>query len=145
MTPLSRPRPVRIGLFSELDGETSASEYRGTLYPKQGAFYVRYEETAEDRGRCFVTVKWNAGGLAIVRHGETEGEQSFRPGFRTAGWLRTGAGRLRLEMETAELSIAPEAADRLPIEIAWRYELWMNEQWAGRLNLRLVVQEENEE
>jgi len=139
------PKRVKIGLYSMQDGATSVLEYRGTLYPKAGSFYVRYEETDEDRGRCSVTMKWNADGFAILRHGEVRGEQSFRPGARTAGWIQSGAGRFRLEIETKKLRILPATADRLPIEIRWQYELWMNEQWANRLNLRLLIEEENEQ
>jgi uncharacterized beta-barrel protein YwiB (DUF1934 family) len=92
-----------------------------------------------------VTVKWDGAGMTLLRHGDVQGEQTFRLGRRTAGWHASPAGRLRLEMETTALSLRSETPGGLPLEIEWQYELWIDEISADRFDLRLRVQEDHEE
>jgi len=140
----SAPKRVKIVLVSGPGGKAGALSYSGMLYPKANAFYLKYEEADEERGRCRVTFKWDADGLTLLRHGEVQGEQSFRLGRRTAGWHESPAGRLRLEMETRKLRLHADRPGSLPFEIEWQYQLWVNEQRTGRFDLRLRVREDDE-
>nr|WP_260440178.1 DUF1934 domain-containing protein [Cohnella lubricantis] len=132
-------------MLSGPEGEAGAISYSGMLYPKAGAFYIKYEEADEERGRCRITFKWDTQGMTILRYGEVQGEQSFRLGLRTAGWHETPAGRFRLEMETHKLRLHAKEAGSLPFEIEWQYQLWVNEMSADRFDLRLRVWEEHDE
>ncbi|THF81750.1 DUF1934 domain-containing protein [Cohnella fermenti] len=160
----SEPRRVRIELHSGGANGNGVAEYRGMLYPKPGGCYIRYEENDEGRGRCSVTFKRDESGLTLLRHGEVQAEQSFRPGQRTAGWYASPAGRLRLEMDTFALvskeraadglADGPEqgdedgkgndAADGLELSIEWQYDLWVNDEKTDRFDLRLMIWEDNE-
>lgn len=141
----SEPRRVRIELHSKQDSGSGVLAYKGMLYPRKNAIYIKYAEEDEGRGRCSVTFKWDSEGLTLLRHGEVQGEQSFRPGRRTTGWHSTAAGRLWLETETSALKWNGDAYGRLPFEIEWQYELWVNEQSADRFDLKLRVWEDKEE
>jgi Uncharacterized protein conserved in bacteria len=140
----SEPRRVRIELHSLQPEGASVAEYRGILYPKKNSYYIRYEESDADRGRCLVTFKWEENGLTLLRHGEVKAEQSFRLGQRTAGWYSSPAGRLRLEMETLKLAAEYAEEGGLPLSIEWQYELWVNDEKTDRFDLRLMLWEDKE-
>jgi|HigsolmetaGSP12D_1036236.scaffolds.fasta_scaffold00069_29 uncharacterized beta-barrel protein YwiB (DUF1934 family) len=146
---LAEPQKVTVRLESRRDGQTTVFEYPGTLYRRGNAVYVRYEETDEQQGVSSVTVKWDGDTLRILRRGRVASDQSFAPGGRRAGSYDAPPVKLRLETETTRLQAAGAPASGpgadgpeqgvLPLAIDWEYGLWINEQWAGRFEIRLRV------
>jgi uncharacterized beta-barrel protein YwiB (DUF1934 family) len=139
--------PVQVGikLESRQDGEETVTEYTGTMFRKPNAVYLRYEETDEDGSGSSVTVRFGGGELKITRRGEVDSEQSFSLGMRKSGSYQSQIMRLSLETETDHLQITEGESGGLPVTLEWRYELWINEEWTGRFDLRLHIQEDTKE
>jgi uncharacterized beta-barrel protein YwiB (DUF1934 family) len=135
---------VRVGirLESSQEEETTITEYKGTLYRKPHAVFLRYEETGEDGSRSAVTVRFDGGVLRIVRRGEVDSEQSYAVGKRLAGSYKSPYMKLGLETDTDHLQMTGGDRGGLPVTLEWRYGLWVNEEWMGRFDLRLYIQEE---
>jgi uncharacterized beta-barrel protein YwiB (DUF1934 family) len=132
---------VAIRLESRHDGEETVTEYAGTLFRKPQAIYIRYEESGEDGAKSAVTVRYDGKELKIVRHGEVDGEQSFAPGKRLAGSYRSPFAKLRLTTETSQLAQTGGENGNLPFTLDWHYDLWINEEWTSRAEVRLHIRE----
>jgi len=132
---------VAIRLESRQDGERTVTEYRGRLFRKTKAVYLRYVETDEDEASSSVTVRYDGEELRILRQGKVDGEQSFVSGKRRQGSYTTPIGRLRLETETELLRMTGEPGGKLPLTLDWSYGLWIEEEWTGRFELRLHIKE----
>lgn len=135
---MSKSIPVRIELQSTQDGKLSVYEYRGELYHKDTALYVRYIER-EESGEIRTLVKMSDGEIRIRRHGDVESEQTYVLNERRSGYYRVRGGTLPVETRTNRLGIE-RMEGKLVAE--WSYSLYLAEEHAGYFNLRLTIQEE---
>lgn len=137
---------VRITLDSTADGEKLSRTLDGEWYYRNNGIYVKYEE--EDEGnRVRTLVSWKNGVLKVTRRGDAESEQSFALGDRLPGYYANGQVRLNLDSETTLLRVVsdtiPGADERalpqpaLPLVLEWHYNLWSEDEPAGRFIVRL--------
>lgn len=137
---------VRIRLESRQEDEQTIHEYEGEWIIKGRSSYLLYEESDEGGQSVKTTIRIGPNELSIVRRGAVVSEQRYVEGLRQAGEYSTKGLRFRLETETEHLSVTGAPAGegprlQLPLDIAWSYTLWMDEQHIGRFELRLYIQE----
>lgn len=135
-------RTVRIRIESRQAGQSHVQEAAGELYHKQESYYLRYTEPDSAAGKTTATVKWDDKQIKVIRHGDVQSDLTFISGTRTAGYYVMPQGRM--EMECFTLGIERQLSDGLGT-LSWSYELYANGVHAGRIRLRLVIEEEQAE
>ncbi|MBJ6360677.1 DUF1934 domain-containing protein [Paenibacillus sp. GCM10012307] len=145
-----KKRKVRIRLESRQEDEVTVHDYEGEWIPKPRSAYVLYEEREEGQDPVRTTVRIGRGELTISRRGHIRSEQRFIEGLRQPGAYSTPGIQFKLETVTEQLTVlqgdhGEQGAPELPLDIAWSYTLWMNGQHIGRFQLRLQIQEVDEQ
>lgn len=133
---------VRIRIESRQAGQSHVQETAGELYHKQESYYLRYTEPDSESGKTTATVKWDDKMVKVFRHGDVQSDLTFISGTRTAGYYELPQGRM--EMECFTHSIERKLDGGLGT-LSWSYELYANGVHAGRIRLRLVIEEEQAE
>lgn len=118
------------------------TEAQGELYARNGSYYLRYTEPDQDFGRTTATVKWDERQVKVIRRGGVESELTFVAGERTAGAFALPQGRVRLEVVT--LGVERDMNEGLGT-LAWSYDMYTDGDYAGRMRLRLVIEEDRME
>ena len=96
---------VRIKLVSTWDDERIEQDYRGELYRRGSAIYVRYTEQDEQGGKTRTVVKLSEREIKIMRRGEIESEQTFVLHHKRKGHHRTPAGTLPIVTDTRSMRL----------------------------------------
>lgn len=135
-------RAVRIRIESKTGAEHQVHTAEGELYRKNDAYYLRYPEPDPAWGRTTVTVRWDDGGIKVTRRGDVESDLTFRSGTRTFGTYALPQGRLELECYTN--GIERRLTDGLGT-MSWSYDLYTDGTHAGRIRLRLAIEEASHE
>lgn len=135
-------RNVHIRIESKQAGQVHTQHAQGELYFKNGSYYLRYTEPDPDMGRTTATVKWDDAIIKVIRHGDVQSELTFRSGTRTVGSFALPQGRMELEIVT--LGIDKTLSEGLG-SLSWSYDMYTGGAYAGRIRLRLVIEEERTE
>ena len=130
---------VRIKLVSTWDDERIEQDYRGELYRRGSAIYVRYTEQDEQGGKTRTVVKLSEREIKIMRRGEIESEQTFVLHHKRKGHHRTPAGTLPIVTDTRSMRLEQQNGRWTA---AWSYILYVADEPAGNFNLKLNIQEE---
>ncbi|MDF2717495.1 MAG: hypothetical protein K0R28_4420 [Paenibacillus sp.] len=132
-------RKVRIRIESKQAEQVHVQRAQGELYHMNDSYYLRYAEPDPDMGRTTATVKWDEKQVKVIRHGDVESDLTFRSGTRTAGTYALPQGRMQLELVTH--GIERKLSDGLGT-LAWSYDMYTDGVYAGRIRLRLVIEED---
>ncbi|MDQ1910990.1 DUF1934 domain-containing protein [Paenibacillus sp. GD4] len=132
--------PVQLTIESTPEGgEPIVQRVQADLYPKEGCWYLRYNEPESAQlGRTATTMRIDREQVRILRQGDVRSEQIFVPGGKRLGYYDTPQGKLELETATGELTIGLQGAAGLG-EVRWSYDLTVAGESAGRYRLRLSV------
>lgn len=152
---------VNITIESRQDNEPFMQQrVQAFMYQKEGSTIYRYEEPTDDMGRTTTTVKVSTGRtdrlsvgspeesseespeISIIRHGEVRSAQTFIRNQTTNGFLQLPQGRMLLRMETTEVDVQVSGGFG---SIRWQYRLYTNDHLAGMYQVKLNIQEEQEE
>ena len=76
---------------------------RGDLYRKGDHTYIRYEEEPNELGRTVTLIKLEDNQIRIVRQGDVQAEQTFRP-WREADWLLSDTARYDWNSKSRHIS-----------------------------------------
>jgi uncharacterized beta-barrel protein YwiB (DUF1934 family) len=129
-------RSVRIDIESRSAGQGITQSAQGELYLIGEQLVLRYAESDPSLGRTTTTMKIDPGEIKVIRHGDVESEQSYRPGQTTRGTLRTGGAILSLEKRTHEIQCD---MDERGGTIRWSYDMIMNGEPAGVFELCVIA------
>lgn len=132
---------AEIASTHRLGKETEEQRYEvpAQWFDKEGAFYLLYEEPVDQLGQTRTTMKIDEQGVLLIRHGDIEMRQLFRPGERTQGNYQSPHGRFTLETYTLAFSLQ-EDKDR--IQLIWSYQLQLNEENLGEYRMEISVRED---
>jgi uncharacterized beta-barrel protein YwiB (DUF1934 family) len=133
--------PVRIDLRSSWDGGQTQYVFKGELYHKDTALYVRYVEKDEEEGEIRTLVKLAEREIKIRRYGHVESEQTYVLHERKAGYHRTRLGTLPVTTDTLELEVRKREGLYIA---AWTYVLHVADEPAGTFHLKLTIREEGQ-
>lgn len=133
---------VRIRIESRQAGRTDEWRASGHLYAINGAYSLRYAEPDADMGQTTATVKWDDTQIKIIRHGDVQSDLTFRSGMRTAGSYSLPQGRMELELYTH--GIDRRLAGGLG-SLSWSYDMFAGGAHAGRMRIRLTIEEDRTE
>lgn len=139
---MTMKRKVRIRIESKQAGQAHIQHAQGELYHMNDSYYLRYTEPDPDMGRTTATVKWDDYQVKVIRHGDVESDLTFRSGTRTSGTYALPQGRMQLEVATH--GIERKLADGLG-SLSWSYDMYADGIHAGRIRLRLVIEEDRTE
>lgn len=131
-------REVELTIISRGDSGTVRQKVRGTLYMMEGRAMYHYREPDSEMGRVTATLKTGPGLIRLLRQGDIRSEQQFSLNKRMPGYYDMPHGRFELETETRKLRISLE--DGLG-QMAWTYDLYVNGERSGRMELRIDVKE----
>lgn len=85
----------------DIDPEPMKAEYRGSLYEKNGARYVRYEIDGVQN-----LVRFTHEEVEVTRTGAAHSKMVFRRGERTKTLYDTGSGALDMEIVTRDIRVS---------------------------------------
>lgn len=132
-------RKVRIRIESKQAEQVHVQQAQGELYSMNDSYYLRYTEPDPDMGRTTAIVKWDERQVKVIRHGDVESDLTFRSGTRTVGSYALPQGRMQLELVTH--GIDRKLSDGLG-SLSWSYDMYTSGVHAGRIRLRLVIEED---
>jgi len=138
----SRKRTVRVRIESRQAEQSHVQQAQGELYALDGTYYLRYAEPGSDMGKTTATVKWNESQIKVIRHGDVQSDLTFRSGTRTAGHFSLPQGRMELELYTH--GIDRKLSDGVG-SLSWSYDMIAGGVHAGRMRLRLTIEEDRME
>jgi uncharacterized beta-barrel protein YwiB (DUF1934 family) len=110
----SRPaRRARVEVVREARDETGAYQREqlvqaldGWWHARGGAHYLRFDVTDPDTGtRTPTTLRIRPAEVALIRTGDQEWQQLFRPGVATTSRLKTASLLLPIEVTTHRLDV----------------------------------------
>ncbi|OEF99864.1 hypothetical protein BHF71_01430 [Vulcanibacillus modesticaldus] len=127
-------------VYDNGEKETINEKYTGTIFEKNSAYYLRYQENSEQQfGKTWTIVKWNKFGLplelSIIRQGDITMNQVFREGYQHRSHYRSPYGKMEIEVYTQKLSFQNKATTGG--EILLEYEMKANNQFIGRYQLEI--------
>lgn len=131
-------QPVLIRIESVIDGARTVQEMRGDRYRREDGFVLRYEERNPSLGRTVTTLKYAAGEVRIVRHGDTEAELTYRPGKRVRGTYRTAEGALALENDTHAVRTDSGGGEE---RLHWTYDVYIDDARIGAYAITASIRE----
>ncbi|MFD2117526.1 DUF1934 domain-containing protein [Paenibacillus yanchengensis] len=151
---------VIVTLVSQHDGQSTTFQYKGQLYNKQRAVYIRYTEQEYEQGQEEIRtlIRYKQGELSIVRRGAIHSEQLFIPNIQSAGVYRAQAITMQIKTKTYSLGLVQVARERqekleqtdkqmlerpeLPFSLEWHYDLLVNEQVTGKFHMKLHIRKD---
>ncbi|WLD93207.1 DUF1934 domain-containing protein [Alkalihalobacillus sp. AL-G] len=99
--------PITISLHSISDQSGEQEEIRfsapGTLYQKESATYVRYEEVINETDKVNTTIKITDGDATIIRRGAVSMRQQFIQGEQTDGTYGSLYGPIKIGTDTKSM------------------------------------------
>lgn len=131
-------KPVSIQIVSVQDGEHWCQEVEGLLYFKNDSYYVRYEELEDALGKTTTTIKINENFIRVIRHGQTESEQTFILHQMQQGYYKLPQGRTPLQTFTH--AVDNQLSQGIG-KLHWIYDLYLDEEHAGKVELTLHIEE----
>ncbi|WP_223069346.1 DUF1934 domain-containing protein [Paenibacillus caui] len=136
-------RAAAITLQSSDGTETSVQHMRGEVIHAGTGTYIRYEEPEQGPtgGTTRTTVIINKNELKILRHGEIQSQQTFRPGERLPGFYRSPLTTFQLSTDTKSLEIDTNVNGG-SWSLKWAYDLYVYEELSGQFTISLQIQEE---
>jgi uncharacterized beta-barrel protein YwiB (DUF1934 family) len=129
-------RSVRIDIESRSAGQGMTQSAQGELFFKEEQLVLRYAESDPSLGRTMTTMKIEPGEIKVIRHGDVESDQSYRPGHTTRGVLRTSGAILSLEKRTHEIRCDMNEHGGT---VRWSYDMIMNGEPAGMFELSVTA------
>lgn len=82
-----------------------STEAKGTVYTKDGLFYITYKENPEEFGKTLTTVKIKSDRVELIRTGNVSSRLVFRKGIPYEGSYNTPYGSLPLKLEVSDMEI----------------------------------------
>lgn len=82
-----------------------STESEGTVYTKDGLFYISYYETPEEFGKTLTTVKIKNDRVELIRTGNVSSRLVFRKDLPYEGSYNTPYGSLPLKLEVSDIKI----------------------------------------
>lgn len=113
----------------------------GTLYLKDNDYFLRYKEVnQEELGESWTTIKWpiTEQEVTIIRQGNIRMKQTFILHQEESGYYHTPLGVLDIKTKTSYVQIDIENK-----VIVLDYELWVNQERAGRYEVNISYREIN--
>ncbi|WP_408008672.1 DUF1934 domain-containing protein [Pseudalkalibacillus sp. A8] len=99
--------PVEVDLHTKIidSGATEDSKLssNGTLYRKNGAVYLRYEEMINEKDKVNTTIKILTDEITIIRQGAVSMRQRFSPGTEKEGTYESPYGPIQISTKTDKI------------------------------------------
>jgi uncharacterized beta-barrel protein YwiB (DUF1934 family) len=133
---MTTKKTVKLQITSKCEGQQVEQSFKAELYVKGTHIYYRYNETDEGMGRTITTLKIESQQIRIIRHGETQSEQTFILHTHKAGFYQTPQGKLELATFTHELVV--DLTDQMG-RIAWSYDLFVSGELSGTYYLTVLI------
>lgn len=138
-------RKVRIRLEVGNDSSNTVQTVHGYVYHVEGNIFIRYEEPEKSLGKTTAVLKIKKERenlppqLLLRRFGDTKVSQLFIPGTVQKAGYKTVHGRLEWKVQTYDLQVN---VWNEPWMVEWNYDSWFEEQYVGRLHIRMTLQPE---
>lgn len=118
-----------------MNGQTAVSQhtYEAKAVLKQDVWFITYKEQLEDQLEVNAVLKVGKQELTLLRQGAVQMKQSFQKGSSSVSRYVSPYSAYLMEVHTHHLRIKEE--NDLPQEISVGYQLWLNEQYTGDVEL----------
>ncbi|SEL11972.1 Uncharacterized beta-barrel protein YwiB, DUF1934 family [Carnobacterium iners] len=135
------------GMAAKVEVETTVSQggstesfvfsQMGKVVYRNGSYYIRYQE-AYDEIEIPVTFKLEAaGGVTLIRRGETTTRMRFEQGERFETSYQTPQGLIIMETATRQLQVSFRQ-EPFSGELQLEYDLYLGQEKLGEHKLRLL-------
>lgn len=127
----------------DLEDEPIELMTQGTYYMKNGKHYVLYEEQPDESIPIIKNrVKFHENYFEMTKNGGIKSALTFLKNQRTESLYETGAGAVKMEVDTHELVITE--TDEL-LHAVVRYALFMNGQFISECEVNFKVRQRGSE
>lgn len=119
-------------------------QYLGRWMKKGNAWYLQYQESAEEMGDTASIIKVEPGKLTVIRRGDVSMRQEYREGVCTRGTYGGPFGSMLMETDTKRLAFDCRNEDGVAAAVAvldWVYVLYLNENRVGTYHTRIELKE----
>lgn len=118
-----------------MNGQTEEvrHHYEANAVLKQNAWFFTYKEPLDDQLEVNAVLKVGQQEVTLLRQGAVQMKQSFQKGQSSSSRYNTPYASYQMQVHTHQLRIKEE--DNRPSEIAIGYQLWLNEELMGEIQL----------
>lgn len=138
---LSKGMPAKVEVKTTVSQGGSTENFAfneiGKVVYMNGSYYIRYQETYDDR-EIPVTFKFDAtGGVTLIRRGETTTRMKFEQGERFETSYQTPQGLITMETVTRQLQISYHQ-EPFSGKLQLAYDLYLGQEKLGEHKLELL-------
>lgn len=138
--------PINLKLVTEIRDadrkEVVTTEAEGTLYVKENATFLSYEEKIENIGKVSNIIKIKDDVVTIIRSGGLSMRQNYQKGMMTSGSYQGPYGTMEMVTMTENIDFTYRPKSK-KAKLLLSYQLKMQNEWVGRHRLTFMIKEIN--